>query len=391
MALSVTAARIAEPDDLPLIQGIEAEADRQFGELMDTSGWGSPPTGEERARCGTIVVIGQPALGFAHVVELGGGQHLDAIAVRPGFQRRSLGIRLLCAAFGVVADAGGDELTLTTFADVPWNGPWYERHGFEAVPEPLPAPLAAIREHERAAGLDHGGRRLAMRRRIADTPTPIPAVSVLPVRDGHHGLEVFVQHRVATMDFAPNAVVFPGGRVDPGDATLGAAFDLPADVLATHERAWARTANELLGGGEIAARTLLATAVREVEEETGARLDPADLIPWDDWETPIGYPKRFDVRFFLLPVHDAELAATFTHTTTEAHHSEWMPVREIEEGTENDSLVLVSPTRVLVEELAILSGLGGVSAAAALRPPVVLVRHDTCPSPARRGRLPGRR
>lgn len=384
MVLSMTAVRHAEPEDLPLVQDVEAQADRQFDEYMDTSGWAAPPTGEERAARGAVLIIGQPVLGFVHVIELDGRHHLDALAVRPHAQRRGYGTRLLNAACGVVADAGGDELTLTTFDHVPWNRPWYEQRGFEALTEPLPGPLAAVRAAERDAGLDDHGPRVVMRRRVIDAPTPIPAVSVLPVRDGPHGLEVFVQHRVGTMDFVPDAVVFPGGRVDPEDAELGAALDLPAELVAEHVRAWAGTAHHLLGGDEAAARTLLATALREVEEETGAHLNPADLIPWDDWETPIGYPKRFDVRFFLLPVRDPAYAATFGHTTTEAHVSQWTPVHAIEEGVENGSLILVSPTRTLVEELGLI---GSVEGAAALRPPVLLMRHDICPSPARRGRL----
>lgn len=384
MALSVTAVRHAEPEDLPLVQSIEAHADRQFAEVIDVSGWRPPPSGQERARRGTLLAVGQPTLGFAHVVTLNGGHHLDAIAVRPDAQRRGLGTRLLRAAYGVVADAGSDELTLTTFERVPWNAPWFKRHGFAVLPDPLPPPLTAIRSGERAAGLDDGGPRVGMSRRIIDTPTPTPAVSVLPVRDGRHGAEVFIQHRVGTMDFVPDAVVFPGGRVDPEDAALGAALEVPDRVLAEHERAWARTAHDRLGGGETAARTLLATALREVEEETGAQLDPAALIPWDNWETPIGYPKRFDVRFFLLPVRTPAVAATFQHTTTEAHHSQWTNVREIEAATEDGSLVLVAPTRVLVEELATL---GSLAAAADLRPSVELVRHDMCPTPKRRGRI----
>ena len=387
MALSVTAVRIAEPEDLQHIQAIEADADRQFGSLMDISGWGSPPTGAERATRGTVLVIGQPAVGFAHVTKVDGRHHLEALAVRPEFQHRSFGTRLLCAAFGVVFDCGGDALTLTTFEHVPWNAPWYRRCGFEPLTGPLEPEMAALREAERSAGLDACGPRVAMRRRIVDSPTPIPAVSVLPVRDGPDGFEVFVQHRVGTMDFVPNAVVFPGGRVDPGDAQLGAALDLPAHLLVSHERAWAPTAHARLGGGAVAARTLLATAVREVEEETGARIDPAALIPWDDWETPIGYSKRFDVRFFLLPIHDPAFAASFGHTTTEAHRSGWMSARDIEAGAESRELILVAPTRVLVEELAML---GSVAEAEALCPRVELVRHDMCPTPARRGRLPVR-
>ena len=398
MALSVTGVRVAEPEDLPRLAAIESAADGQFAPLMDIGGWGEPPTGAERARHGVLLVIGHPAAGFAHVVDLpGGGTHLDTMCVHPDWQRRGLGRRLLHAAYGVALDAGGDRLTLTTFANVPWNAPWYSRHGFEVMSDPLPTDLARVRERERREGLDAGGPRVVMARPIADTPTPRAAVSVLPVRDGRCGPQVFVQHRVGTMDFLPNALVFPGGRVDPGDEALGQRLCVPLGVLAEHERAWAATtAPPLAGGsqrtpggwaafgaGERAVRTTLATAVREVAEETGARIDPARLIPWDNWETPIGGPRRFDVRFLLLPVLDERLAAAFAHATTEAVLSEWMPVERVLGGAQDGSLLLVSPTRVLVEELATL---GGVDVVAAMRPSIVRVRHDTCPTPARRGR-----
>ena len=68
MALSVTGVRVAEPEDLPLLAAIEEEADRQFAPLLDTTGWGEPPSGQQRAERGTLLVIGHPAAGFAHVL-----------------------------------------------------------------------------------------------------------------------------------------------------------------------------------------------------------------------------------------------------------------------------------------------------------------------------------
>ena len=73
---------------------------------------------------------------------------------------------------------------------------------------------------------------------IADAEAvPIkPAVSVLMLRDGDEGLEVFVQHRVSTMDFAAGVVVFPGGRVDPVDATTAPTIAVPDQHV--HTSAW---------------------------------------------------------------------------------------------------------------------------------------------------------
>ena len=127
-----------------------------------------------------------------------------------------------------------------------------------------------------------------------------------------------------------------------------------------------------MGSAEEAARTLLATGIREVAEETGAAIDPVRLVPWDDWITPLGMPKRFDVRFFLYPVTGAE-AAAFGHTTTEAHRSEWASVSTLVDRTEARELVLLPPTRTILDEL---SALGSVAHALALPPVLRPVRHD---------------
>ena len=49
---------------------------------------------------------------------------------------------------------------------------------------------------------------------------PRAAATVMLVRDGVSGPEVYVQRRVASMAFAPSTVVFPGGGVDPADHAL---------------------------------------------------------------------------------------------------------------------------------------------------------------------------
>jgi len=58
---------------------------------------------------------------------------------------------------------GYGAVTLTTFRDVPWNGPFYRKLGFQPVEELSPE-LAGIREHEKAIGDDNFGHRIAMRK-----------------------------------------------------------------------------------------------------------------------------------------------------------------------------------------------------------------------------------
>ena len=383
--LSVTSVRLADAEDLGRLQDIEVAADQIFGTVLDLSGWPPPPTGPERAReRGFLLVVGQPAAGFAHVLELDTDQgpqlHLEQLSVHPEAGRRGLGTMLLLAALGVALERGHEAITLMTYADVPWNGPWYERHGFRELD--LDAPdvrgdavvkaLRPLRRTEQRLGLDRHGRRIAMQRPLVEAPAPIPAVSVIPLRNEPHGLEVFVQHRASTMDFVPGAVVFPGGRVDPQDHETAGALALPADLVSEQCRRWRHTAYGAGGTAEEHVRTLLATAVRELAEETGVVVAPSRLVPWDRWVTPVGYGKRFDVSFFVLPVERDTLA----HTTTEATGSEWLPLDELVSRAEARELALVPPTRTIVDEL---QQLGSVESVLALRPVIQTVRHDLTP------------
>lgn len=403
MALSVTSVRFAEPEDLPRAASIAAgvsfspcpgtgtppEPTRAIGEgpgqrvqgresgEPDTAGqaptrepiFGSEPNAAEV----TTLVIGQPAVGVARVTATDAGHVLESLVVLPEARGVGTGTSLLQAVFGLVLDAGGDALLAHTHTE--GQRTWLERHGFTEQQDRPTSPSGTAGSSQTS---------VTMVRAIADEPEPVPAVSVLPVRDGPQGLEVFVQHRVGTMDFVPNAVVFPGGRVDPGDDEAGAALDLPRSLLDQHTEAWAEVDQHRFGPDEAGARTTVATGLREVAEEAGVRADPATLIPWDNWITPVGGPRRFDVRYFVLPVTDPGTAERFRNTTTEAHRSEWTPVAELEAAAENRDLLLVVPTRVLVEELATFASVAEI---VRHRPRITPVRHDMCATP---GRRPGR-
>lgn len=196
-------------------------------------------------------------------------------------------------------------------------------------------------------------------------------MSVIPVRDGAQGLELFVQHRQQTMDFAPGAVVFPGGRCDPLDGTAGAGLSLPEQVVDEHVRRWA--AIDLDGADpRVRARTLLATGLRELFEETGLRAEASALVPWDRWVTPAWSPKRFDVAFFVLPV-EADAPGQPRHQTTEATRSGWDGAAALLRDEREGRLTLLTPTRVIIEELV---ALGDVGAVMDLRPVISGVRDD---------------
>ena len=180
---------------------------------------------------------------------------------------------------------------------------------------------------------------------VDPTTVPIrPAVSVIMLRDGDEGLEVFVQHRVSTMDFAAGAVVFPGGRVDPVDSEAANGIEVADPEV--HVDAWKEST---IAEADAGWRVLLAAAVREVAEETGAVLDPSLLRPWANWVTPLGQPKRFDTYFYIVSAEEADAPR---HLTTEAHTSEWLPVTSILASEAAGDLMLMRPTFVLLSELA---------------------------------------
>ncbi|RLV51050.1 GNAT family N-acetyltransferase [Nocardioides mangrovicus] len=131
------AVRFAEEADLPLLAGIEDEGDQLVVDLIGPSGFEAPSTGQWRdAQPGFLLVAGRPPVGFAHVLEEDGSAHLEQLVVRPAEQRRGVGRELVEAACEEALRRGHSRLTLTTYRDVSFNRPWYERLGFTVVDQP---------------------------------------------------------------------------------------------------------------------------------------------------------------------------------------------------------------------------------------------------------------
>ena len=77
--------------------------------------------------------------------------HVEEIAVMPEFAGRGHGAALLAEVERWAISRGLQGLTLTTFRDVPWNRPWYERLGFRVLDEnELTPQLRAVRDAEDA-------------------------------------------------------------------------------------------------------------------------------------------------------------------------------------------------------------------------------------------------
>ncbi|BCJ44009.1 GCN5 family N-acetyltransferase [Actinoplanes ianthinogenes] len=164
---------MARETDVPEMQRIEVEAGRLFLELhMDRVAGDDPFSDAELRgylsddRAWVAVDETDRAIGYALALWVDGLAHLEQVSVHPVAAGRRLGAALIerVAAWG--REHGSTALTLTTFADVPWNAPYYERLGFHRLPDAELTPgLRAIRAEEAAHGLDEWPR-LAMRRAL---------------------------------------------------------------------------------------------------------------------------------------------------------------------------------------------------------------------------------
>jgi 8-oxo-dGTP pyrophosphatase MutT (NUDIX family) len=195
---------------------------------------------------------------------------------------------------------------------------------------------------------------------------PIPAATVLLLRDGAAGLEVFMVIRNHQIDFASGALVFPGGKLDPQD---------------TDPRVLARLSAAATSALDATQAPLRAAAIREVFEESGIflarRADASALLPdlvtasWQQglnaqqlsmadiiesgnltlagdqlvhfshWITPPMMPKRFDTHFYLARVPAGQVAH---HDGEENVGSVWITPRQAIMDASNLTRTIIFPT-----------------------------------------------
>jgi GNAT superfamily N-acetyltransferase len=165
--------RPACPADLSVVQQIEFAAGELFrGIGMSDIADHPEPTlevlaGYHRAGHAWVAVDGSDRpIAFILVMLIDEQTHIEQVSVHPDHAHRRIGRQLIDHVAGWAADQGMSALTLTTFRDVPWNGPYYERLGFTEVTGPERGPeLVALMAVEAAHGLDPA-QRIAMRRPI---------------------------------------------------------------------------------------------------------------------------------------------------------------------------------------------------------------------------------
>ncbi|GAA4523170.1 MULTISPECIES: GNAT family N-acetyltransferase [Nonomuraea] len=146
--------RWADAGDLPGLVAVEVAADGLFEQVGITFPPGTTMIEEVRDPS-SVLVEGDPPAGFALLARVDGNLHLEQLAVHPDRMRQGIGGRLVEAMLDHARASGAPAVTLTTFRDVPWNAPWYERHGFKVWPEPSWGPeLRELVRRERELGIE---------------------------------------------------------------------------------------------------------------------------------------------------------------------------------------------------------------------------------------------
>lgn len=160
--------RAATRADIERLRAIERAAGEMFRPLgMDDVADDEPPSAVELAvfvdagRAWACDVAGE-VIGYALAAVVDGNGHVEQVSVHPDHHGHGHGRALIEHVVRWAAARGSAAVTLTTFVDVPWNGPYYERLGFTYLAD-LPPELAALRAHEAARGLDRHPRAAMIR------------------------------------------------------------------------------------------------------------------------------------------------------------------------------------------------------------------------------------
>jgi len=214
---------------------------------------------------------------------------------------------------------------------------------------------------------------------MSEVLVPRDAATVMLVRDGDDGIEVFMLRRNLNSDFVGGAYVFPGGAVDD--------HDRHADLDAVCTGRSDRNASELLGldppeGG----LAFWVAAIREAFEECGVLLAydrDGKICDWSDpdvearyaehrraidsgerrlvdicleeglqlavdamhyfshWITPVGPPRRYDTRFFVARAPEGH---TYLHDDRETIANCWIRPQDALDAHQRGEFEIIFPT-----------------------------------------------
>ena len=202
--------------------------------------------------------------------------------------------------------------------------------------------------------------------------------------DGGAGFQIFMVQRHRRSGFLPNAWVFPGGRVDPGDAMqanprvvggsqvldrLGVDRDAATAFCIAGVRETFEEAGIWLGSGELPWD--LREPLGRGKADLAAILDTHDatidldlLHAWSWWITPEIEPKRYDTRFLVAIADGVE----GRHDDREVVASGWFDPREVMTSALQGDFPMAPPTWWTLLELSRHADIASVISDAQTRP-----------------------
>ncbi len=230
---------------------------------------------------------------------------------------------------------------------------------------------------------------------------PISPASTVLLLDDRPDLQVLMVKRTGRVAFAPDAWVFPGGRVDTEDhdPRLWAACDHLDDAAASDRLeleagglAWwvavvretLEEAGVLLGSSTGIGVADLARRIRhdvhcfaDLVDQHDLRFDCSAIQEVAQFITPLGPPRRFDARFFVARMPDGQEA---THDDGEVVDTRWVRADAALERYEAGEFSMISPTVRMLDSLRLFESVDDVLAVASERReylPIRIRNHET--------------
>ena len=202
---------------------------------------------------------------------------------------------------------------------------------------------------------------------------PIPAATLVILRDSVEGPpELLMVERAKAMAFAGGAMVFPGGRIDPGDHVFGTQSDAAARVAAIRETI--EEAGLAIGLRPPPSPTLVVT-IRErlhagepfaaILADAGLSLDLDSLVPFARWLPAHAHMRIFDTLFFLARAPDDAIA---TVDATENVRLTWTTAAALLAEADAGRATIIYPTRRNLERLALFANYDAAVADALAHP-----------------------
>lgn len=228
-------------------------------------------------------------------------------------------------------------------------------------------------------------------------PTPVPAATVILVRQKDDRLQVYLLKRSTKSGFMAGKYVFPGGMVDSEDldidswvnnvdldtaklsrqlgqtlsyrqilpycvATIRETFEEAGVLLAADDPQLNNTLEQLRSLR--AGRRLPRDWLRQSVVSRGGILSVSRLSCWSHWITPKLMKRRFDTRFFIAEMPAGQVCRPDNEETT---HGIWVTPAEGLAGNLDGKIPLSPPTLVTLHELLKFPGMDNLKAETAHR------------------------